>query len=81
MSRTARLSIMLTEETKKELKEVSQGMGMTESALGAYVIGQWLFTQRQVNTKMMAMLGSAEVAQMIKTAAEQPTNTALVDRP
>lgn len=79
MARTARLSVMIAHEIKAELKSVADGMGMTESALTAYIIGQWLTTQRQVLKGLLGAIGSTEVARYV-TQAMAEENSPIVDR-
>lgn len=71
MARTARLSVMLSDEIKKELKDMAASMGMTESALSSYIIGQWLHTQRQVNARVMSALSANDVAKVITSFATE----------
>lgn len=71
MARNARLSVMLTEELKQKLKMLADGMGMTESALSAYIIGQWVYTQQGINEKVMNVLGAPEMASMLKVVMSE----------
>lgn len=71
MARNARLSVMLTEELKQKLKRLADGMGMTESALSAYIIGQWVYTQQGVNEKVLSALGASEMAQLVKSVLSE----------
>lgn len=79
MPRTARLSVMISHEIKAELKSVAEGMGMTESALTAYIIGQWLTTQRQVQKSLSGLMGSPEIARLV-TQASAEGESPLIDR-
>lgn len=71
MARTARLSVMLDEDIKTKLKTMAAGMGMTESALSAYIIGQWVFTQIAVNGKVLNLLDGPEMKQIINSAISE----------
>lgn len=79
MARTARLSVMISHEIKAELKTYAEGMGMTESALTAFIIGQWLTTQRQVQNSLTSLIGMPEIARYL-TQATGDADTHIVDR-
>lgn len=65
MGRTARLSVMLAEAAKADLKQKADSMGMTESALSAYIIGNWLATQNAVNKSLQDAMGSQALSKVI----------------
>lgn len=54
MARDAKLSVMLKQEIKEDMKRYADGMGMTESALASYIIGNWIFQQNTIQGKMMS---------------------------
>lgn len=74
MPRTARLSVMLSHEIKEELKGFAKATGMTESTLTAYIIGQWLATQRQVQKSLTGLLESPEMAKYVIQASADAGN-------
>lgn len=83
MPRTARLSVMISHEIKAELKSTAESMGMTESALTAFIIGQWLTTQRQVQKSLQGLMGSPEMARFVTSAVpdvEPPTVDRIPER-
>lgn len=53
MARTAKLSVMVSKEIKDDLAKISGQMGMTESALVAYIVGQWVMSQKAVYGKLL----------------------------
>lgn len=53
MARTAKLSVMVAKEIKDDLAKISDQMGMTESALVAYIVGQWVMSQKAVYGKLL----------------------------
>jgi len=59
MPRETKIVLKVTEEIKNDLQDRAKRYGMTMSALGAYVIGQWL--ENQVTAR----------EQIMKTIAEQ----------
>lgn len=53
MARDAKVMIRLEENSKAELDSFAESMGLTTSALGAFIIGSWLHSQKQ-NARMQA---------------------------
>lgn len=47
MARNSTLHIAIREDVKKELQDIAERYGMTASALGAYIIGQWIDVQKR----------------------------------
>lgn len=47
MARNSTLHIAIREDKKKELQDFAERYGMTASALGAYIIGQWIDVQKR----------------------------------
>lgn len=47
MARNSTLHIAIREDVKKELQDIADRYGMTTSALGAYIIGQWVDVQKK----------------------------------
>jgi len=70
LARTARISVMVQKEMKDRLQLMSKGMGMTESALAAYIIGQWMFTQQQINGKVFEALSAPQLQSLIQTVMD-----------
>ena len=48
MARNSTLHIAIREDKKRELQELADRYGVTASALGAYIIGHWIDSQRLV---------------------------------
>lgn len=71
-ARTAKLSVMLAEKTKQDIKTMADKMGVTESALAAFILGNWVATQQAVNTNIIDLLNSPKMLQAI-TGAAVPT--------
>jgi hypothetical protein len=47
MARNSTVHIAVSEEKKRELKDFAERYGITLSALGAYIIGQWIDSQKR----------------------------------
>lgn len=47
MARNSTLHIAIREDKKKELQDFADRYGLTASALGAYIIGQWIDVQKR----------------------------------
>lgn len=47
MARNDTLHIAISEEKKRELKDIAESYGITASALGAFIIGQWIYSQKR----------------------------------
>ena len=51
MARNSTLHIAVSDEKRRELKDYAERYGLTLSALGAFIIGQWIDSQkREVNS-------------------------------
>ena len=48
MARNSTLHIAIREDKKRELQELADRYGVTASALGAFIIGQWIDSHRLV---------------------------------
>lgn len=48
MARTARVNIMTDEKVKEKLEYLAGRMGMTVSALGSYIIGNFVYQQEEI---------------------------------
>lgn len=48
MARNATLHIAIREEKKRELQDIADRYGITASALGAFIIGQWIDSQKRL---------------------------------
>lgn len=65
LARQDRVSIMLETAIKERFHYYAESMGLTDSALGAFLVGQWVFQQDRVNgpvleaikTQMTEVLG------------------------
>ena len=55
MARVERLNVLLEPMIKDKFKEHADAMGLTESALGAFIIGQWVRQQDIVIGPMLKM--------------------------
>lgn len=47
MARNSTLHIAIREDVKRELQDIADRYGMTASALGAYIIGNWIDVQKR----------------------------------
>lgn len=47
MARNSTLHIAIREDKKRELQDLAERYGITASALGAYIIGQWIDNQKR----------------------------------
>lgn len=61
MSRSARVTAMVDDSIKRELETIAAGMGLTLSGLAAYVLGQYVWQQREVVRPMLGRIQSAVV--------------------
>lgn len=68
--RDERIVIKLSAVKKGELQEISEQMGVSISAIGAYVIGQWLM-QQQMMTKPLMEKMNALMAETVKELVAQ----------
>lgn len=51
MARNSTLHIAVSDEKRRELKDYAERYGIAVSALGAFIIGQWIDSQkREVNS-------------------------------
>jgi predicted DNA-binding protein len=48
LARDARVNILTTEEIKQKLEYLAERMGMTTSALGSYIIGNFIYQQEEL---------------------------------
>lgn len=48
MARNSTLHIAVREDIKRELQDYAESYGITVSALGAFIIGQWLYSQKRL---------------------------------
>lgn len=53
MARIGRANIMLEPEIEEKFKEIAKSMGLTVSALGAFVIGQYVRQQSSIVDPMI----------------------------
>lgn len=70
MARTSKISVMVSEQIKEKLKNLSGRMGMTESALVAYIVGQWVYTQEAVSGKVMDLLSGDDLKSIITKGSD-----------
>lgn len=75
MARTKKVTVMLSEQTKEDLARLSGAMGMTESALVAYIIGQWVYTQKAVTGKVLDSISGNEIKEIIKSVTSEGAGT------
>ena len=66
MARQDRVSIMLETAIKERFHYYAESMGLTDSALGAFLLGQWVFAQDRVNGPMME-----EMKKVMTTAVKE----------
>ena len=71
MARAAKVSIMLTQEMKQELKQLASSMGQTESALGSVIIGQWVSQYRSITNQQMNLMSADNVSQIVLKAISE----------
>lgn len=48
MARTQKISVMVDDSVKSDFDKLATQMGLTSSALGAYVIGSWMMQQKMI---------------------------------
>jgi len=70
MAREAKVVIRLVEEKKDEFQELADQLGMSMSSLGSFVIGQWIYQQKQVVKPMLDNIGKV-VEEAVKTMAAE----------
>jgi hypothetical protein len=69
---------MVSQDMKQRLQKLSNNLGMTESALVAYIVGQWVYTQEAVQGKVFDVLNGPEMVGIIKAVTSEGTEA---DRP
>ena len=67
MARNSTLHIAIREDVKKELQEIADRYGMTTSALGAFIIGQWVDAQKKYVMPMFDVVQSGIKEVVIKS--------------
>lgn len=70
MQRDDKVIIRLSVEKKEEFQKLAEDLGMTMSALGAYVIGNFLRTQKKVLDPLVAEMGEVAKKAVEKAVAE-----------
>jgi hypothetical protein len=68
--RDEKIIIKLSAEKKGELQAISEQMGVSMSAIGAYIIGQWLMQQQMINKPLMEKMNNL-LADTIKEMVAQ----------
>jgi hypothetical protein len=53
LARQDRITVMLETEIKERFQYYSTAMGLTASALGAFVLGNWVFQNDRVNGPLL----------------------------
>jgi len=66
LARNSTLHIAIREDVKKELQDIADRYGMTTSALGAYIIGQWVDVQKKYVVPVIDVVQSGIKEVMIK---------------
>lgn len=75
MAREEKIMVRLSKSIKDDFQALAEEHGMTMSALAAYVIGQFVRTQKRVVDPM-----AQEMAAVAKKAIEQVVDVAAKDR-
>lgn len=57
MARADRVIVMLESDIKEKFRNYAIRMGLTESALGAYILGQWIIQQEKTNDILNVVQG------------------------
>lgn len=70
MQRDDKVIIRLSVEKKEEFQKLAEDLGMTMSALGAYVIGNFLRTQKKVLDPLVLEMGEVAKKAVEKAVAE-----------
>lgn len=70
MARVNRIVVMVDDEIKQELTKMAQGMGLTTSALCAYVLGQFIYQQKTFVFPMLKEVGDVAVRTVERAASE-----------
>jgi len=55
MARSARVSVKLTVEKKREFEVIAARYGMSSSLLGAYILGRWMDERQEEEEKRLAL--------------------------
>lgn len=71
MQREDKVIIRLSVEKKEEFQRLAEELGMTMSALGAYVIGNFLRTQRKVVEPIVSEMGEVAKRVLEQAAKEE----------
>ena len=58
MARSARVSVKLTVDKKKEFEEISARYGVSASMLGACILGHWMDNQKEEARLSVATAGN-----------------------
>ena len=66
--REKKVIVRLSEEKHEEFQRLADELGLTMSALGAYVIGNFLRTQRKVLEPLVDEMGEAAKQVVLKAA-------------
>jgi hypothetical protein len=77
MARVERVNVMLEPKIKQKFSEHAEAMGLSDSALGAFVIGQWVRQQEMVIGPMLKMakeMMEKEVVEVKKEVEEVKEN-------
>jgi hypothetical protein len=53
MARTARVNIMVDDSIKERIEIYASRMGLTSSALGAFILGQWVAQQEHITGSLL----------------------------
>lgn len=68
--REAKVIVRLTVEKKEEFQQLAEELGITMSALGAYVIGNFIRTQKKVLDPLVSEMGEVAKQAVERVAAE-----------
>ena len=78
LAREARVNVMIEPYTRERLEFYSKGMGLSMSALCAYVLSDYVFKQDLVINQMMQVLSPESVAKLMDAEVEH--SKLLLDR-
>lgn len=78
MARQARINIMLEDHVRERLEVYAKSQGLTLSALGAFILGQYVYQQDMVMTVMANRFGQTldSVMENIQTELPKVSNEA-----
>lgn len=69
--RDEKIIVKMSADRKAELQQISEEMGVSMSAIGAYIIGQWLMQQRAMKQVVMPKMLDVMEGLMVTVAQGQ----------